>query len=248
MEKLGHHISLDKNVFNTVVNYPKKTLQIFTGSPQSYNRSEKLAFASEASEYILKNNIHLYVHGSYVVNISNKYEECEKAMQYLKRDLKLVHDISSKGLVIHVGKYKTSTEKEGIEVMFSNVSRILVETLNEASNGKFLLETPAGQGSETLTKIEDFISFCKRFKDNKRFGLVIDTCHVFASGYDPLFYLQQIVENGLTVDLVHMNDSEKPKGSRVDRHAGIGHGLIGLEKLSECIKFCIDNEIDMVNE
>jgi len=99
-----------------------------------------------------------------------------------------------------------------------------------------------------LSKVDDFINFCLRFKDNKRFGIVIDTGHVYASGYDPLEYLEKIVENGLTIDLVHMNDSAKEKGSRVDRHAGIGSGLIGLERLEECIKFCVNHGIDMVNE
>ena len=133
MDKVGHHIPLEKNVFNTVVNYlsatNKQTLQIFTGSPQSYNRSEKLAFATEAAEYILKNEINLYVHGSYIVNLGTEYDQITKAINYLKKDLKLVHDIGSKGLVIHVGKYKERSEKEAVETMFSNITRLLDETI-----------------------------------------------------------------------------------------------------------------------
>jgi deoxyribonuclease-4 len=88
-----------------------------------------------------------------------------------------------------------------------------------------LLETPAGAGTELLTKIEDFINFVKKI-NHPNFGICMDTCHVFASGYDPYNYLCKLIENDLIPILIHFNDSKMELASRKDRHEFIGKGKI----------------------
>lgn len=128
-----------------------------------------------------------------------------------------------------------------------------------------LLETPAGQGSEMLTDIKDFIRFCKsiidgypvyyegkngeKFKDIVPFGICVDTCHVFACGYDPLEYILEIDRElpGM-LRLIHFNDSKEPKGSRVDRHWPYATGHIGKKALDKVVDWGLANGVPLVIE
>jgi deoxyribonuclease-4 len=98
-----------------------------------------------------------------------------------------------------------------------------------------LLETMAGQGSTVGSTFEELGTILKRAHHNPRLGICLDTCHVFAAGYDfttPEGYAQlwnefdsKIGKHALKV--IHLNDSQKPLGSHVDRHCDIGTGAIG---------------------
>ena len=246
---IGTHIPLDGSIYNSLLcfytkpEYYKTSIQVFSGSPKVYKRSTN--FLKEAFEFVKQNNLHIYVHGAYIVNLGRKSSEIDKAMCYLKKDLQIVKDIGSMGLVIHVGKFLLQNQKDSENIMYDNIFKILEDT---PDSGKFLLETPSGSGTELLTDVTDFIDFCLKFKGNDRFGIVVDTCHVFASGYDPMEYIQEIYDRGLQIDLIHLNDSKGQRGSNVDRHAAAGEGHIGLDKLQEVILFCLINKIDMVTE
>ena len=77
----------------------------------------------------------------------------------------------------------------------------------------------------------------------------MDTCHVFATGQNPLDYIKKIVSTDLTLlKLVHFNDSSTPCGSCVDRHAFIGTGKIGYAALKEIADYCMDHSIPMLVE
>jgi deoxyribonuclease-4 len=111
-----------------------------------------------------------------------------------------------------------------------------------------LLETPAGQGTETLTKYEEFVEFVRDFAD-ARIRICIDTCHVFACGSEPIEYIQKLAtaETGM-VKLIHYNDSATPCGSCVDRHAYMGTGHIGFDKMETIAKFCHGRTYPMLIE
>jgi len=100
-----------------------------------------------------------------------------------------------------------------------------------------LLETAAGQGSCLGCSFEELGKVLQRVDDRARVGVCVDTCHIFASGYDIRTrdaYEQTIeaLEKHVGIENVgafHLNDSKKPHGSRVDRHEHIGKGQIGLD-------------------
>jgi deoxyribonuclease IV len=100
-----------------------------------------------------------------------------------------------------------------------------------------LLETTAGQGTTLGWRFEHLAEILSRVKDNGRLGVCFDTCHVFAAGYKmstPAEYRAMMKEFDKIVGLdqilaFHLNDSVKECGSRVDRHAHVGHGKIGSE-------------------
>ena len=112
-----------------------------------------------------------------------------------------------------------------------------------------LLETPAGQGTETLTTYTEFVDFVASFASD-RLAICVDTCHVFATGQDPLKYITDLLASPSAplLRLIHFNDSSGCCGSCVDRHAFIGTGEIGLAKLTEVAKVCFAAAVPMLVE
>ena len=113
-----------------------------------------------------------------------------------------------------------------------------------------LLETSCGEGTEVLTKIEELGTFFYRFsvEERKKLGVCIDTCHVFAAGYQPLSYLEHWEKYcKIPIILVHFNDSKGICGSCLDRHVYPGYGNIGV-RMIEIAKWCKSRNIQMVIE
>ena len=123
-----------------------------------------------------------------------------------------------------------------------------------------MIETPSGQGSEICFKLEEFAYFFSKLSRNKnivsRFGVCVDTCHIFAAGYDltsassVYAYIEAFEELvGLRyINLIHLNDSKKPVGSNVDRHENIGVGMVGRVGLEVFASYFIKHGIPLVLE
>lgn len=256
---IGTHISLKNDILTSLKEYYNNTIkepdysipfQIFSGSPKMFKR-KKMNNIKETANFISINNITGFIHSPYVINLSNMKDDSFNCILY---ELDLANKTNIKGTVVHVGKHVNDTKEIGLNNMKNNIDSIFSEYSNNSDtsdlikNAKLILETPAGQGTELLTNINDFILFCKQYSDNPNFGICVDTCHVFASGHDPLEYLIRLKEEGLYIDLVHLNDSKDTKGSRKDRHEEIGKGHIGLEKMNEIINYCNKEKIPMIIE
>jgi deoxyribonuclease-4 len=130
-----------------------------------------------------------------------------------------------------------------------------------------LLETTAGQGANVGYRFEQLARIIEMVEQNERLGICVDTCHVFAAGYDirdAAGWKRMMTELESTVGLprlkaLHLNDSRKPCGSRVDRHAHIGRGEIGeaafrrvmrdrrLARVPKVIETPKEDEMDPVN-
>ena len=129
---------------------------------------------------------------------------------------------------------------------------------NMPNNVKLIIETSSGQGSELCYKLEDLKYFYEMFqpKYRKRIGLCIDSCHIFAAGYDLrtskkvikfFSYLSKLI-NLDKILLFHLNDSKKELGSKKDRHEKLGKGYIGLEGITQIIKICYKLNIPIILE
>jgi deoxyribonuclease-4 len=138
-------------------------------------------------------------------------------------------------LVTHPGAYTSGSEESGI----ATVARALDEVHSQTRGVKTrcLLENTAGQGSCLGCRFEQLAEMISRARDPDLLGVCIDTCHLFAAGYaistdkdyqQTMRALDKTVGRKL-VRAFHLNDSAKPFGSRVDRHAHIGRGLIGKQ-------------------
>ena len=150
-----------------------------------------------------------------------------------------------KGVVVHVGKSVGMELGVAHEYMRANLVKALESATDQCP---ILLETPAGQGSETLTTADDFIAFVQSFA-SPNLRICVDTCHVFASGHDPLEYIQKIWDTDpALLKLVHFNDSATPCGSCLDRHAFIGTGKIGFAGMKAIADYCMEKGVPMLVE
>ena len=133
------------------------------------------------------------------------------------------------------GAHTTSSEGAGIAA----IVRALDETHRQTRGikTKCLLETTAGQGSCIGCRFEQLAAIIDGVQNPDRLGICVDTCHIFAAGY-PISTekdykaTMRALDTSVGIKLVraiHVNDSVKPLGSRVDRHAHIGRGMIGKE-------------------
>lgn len=179
---------------------------------------------------------HPIAHDSYLINLASPSEELwNKSIDAFSQELERAELLGLIGVVMHPGSYVSSTPEEGL--------RRIVEGLNEAHrrtpNVKTLtlLETTAGQGTNLGHRFEHLKEIIDKVSDQERVGVCVDTCHIFAAGY-PLISQEDYASTMQEFDKVigldrirafHLNDSLKPFGSRVDRHAHIGRGTLGLE-------------------
>jgi deoxyribonuclease-4 len=158
--------------------------------------------------------------------------------------------MGAKGVVVHVGKSVGMPIMVALENMRGNLRQAMSYATEECP---ILLETPAGQGTETLTAPTDFIEFVESFAD-VRLRACVDTCHIFVCGYDPVEYIEMFVgpdatpERQALLKLIHYNDAAVAKGSRKDRHAFMGTGKIGMEMMEDIAGCCYSYGLPMVIE
>jgi deoxyribonuclease-4 len=197
---------------------------------------------SEARALVDANGVRLFIHAPYTVNLADSELAYEANVSCLQSHLAIGSAIGAMGVVVHVGKHcQRWTPEQATE----NMKRTIQEVLLPGYACPLLLETPAGQGTELLTKTEDFIQFCRDLS----LGMCIDTCHVFACGSCPMQYL----DSALTtcpelLKLIHFNDSKGALGSRVDRHAFVGTGQIDLDILIDFATKAAEHGIPMLTE
>ena len=129
--------------------------------------------------------------------------------------------------------------------MHINVSAVAETATPECP---LLIETDSG-GSliDDPSELADFILDLPD-ELQRNVAVCLDTCHVFAAGYDNLETLKMFKKKGVRVGLIHYNDSQYEKGLKKDAHAFPGKGLIGLKSLIDVAEFAITNGICMVRE
>lgn len=202
-----------------------------------------------ARNVLRKHQIPYFTHSPYMINLSHP---TPWALKQLCEDLTITHKLGGRGVVVHCGKSNSKkngqiSTKEALNQMEEAIQRCLKDASAECP---LLLETSTGMGSETLWKYEALSKFYRRFEKDSRLRICIDTAHVHGAGYDPLRYLTLWIgrHGPESIGLVHLNDSEVERGAHLDRHAAIGRGYIGRNKLLEVIELCVQCGIPMVHE
>jgi deoxyribonuclease-4 len=179
---------------------------------------------------------HPLAHDSYLINLASPDRELwKKSVDSFVMEMLRADRLGIPYLVTHPGAYTTSSEEAGIAAVVRALDEVHRQT--RGIKTKCLLETTAGQGSCIGCRFEHLAAIIDRVQDSDRLGVCVDTCHIFAAGY-PIGtekeYRATIRELDKTIGIklvraIHLNDSVKPLGSRVDRHAHIGRGMIGKE-------------------
>lgn len=238
MPLFGAHESVSKGLhfaFDRIIHVGGEALQIFTRNQRQWNPKELAT--EEAQNYAEAWKKHgkmpVASHASYLINLATgKNDLLQKSVRAFIGELQRCQKLLIPYVVIHPGSHGGDGVDSGIE----RFTRGLDEVIDQAdSDTMVLIETTAGQGTSLGSTFEElaFIRTNSRFP--RRIGICLDTCHIFAAGYD-IRTAEQYTKTMADFDRLiglehlhffHLNDSKKDLGSRVDRHEHIGHGCIG---------------------
>ena len=224
---IGRHLSKEGAFAQSLQVVPdgSRAWQYFLSSPRMTKVSVKAEDVAASRAYIVRTGSRIYIHSPYIINLCQAPGPDNYGVRCLRETLTAAAAMGCLGVVVHVGKTVKMDAAEALANMRENVLACLDVATADCP---LLLETPAGQGTETLLTYAEFFGFVAEIAD-PRLRVCVDTCHVFASGQCPLEYLQKAVrEYPGWVSLIHFNDSLGVRGSCVDRHAPPGEGYIGL--------------------
>ncbi|MCX5754369.1 MAG: deoxyribonuclease IV [Candidatus Krumholzibacteria bacterium] len=181
----------------------------------------------------------ILAHSSYLVNLaSNDGRILARSIECFLDEMNRASSLGIPYLVVHPGSHRGAGEAAGLKRIASSLDEILSAT--GVPGPEILLETTAGQGDSLGTTFDQLACIIGAVRAGGSLGVCFDTCHVFAAGYDlrtKRAYEETIRAFDLALGIerlkaFHVNDSRKELGSRVDRHAHIGEGALGLKAFS----------------
>jgi deoxyribonuclease-4 len=214
------------------------TIQLFTSNQMQWHgrviSGEEVSLWKKALEETGISQV--MSHDSYLINLgSHDPAILRKSRQAFSEEIERCHLLDIPYLNFHPG---TATDKNEPRCINTIIESLLAcEPLLEKGNTRLLLETTAGQGTTVGYRFEHVGEILRAVVDKIPIGVCIDTCHIFAAGYDirtAAGWEKTLQEFDAIVGLSHLyafhvNDSKKEFGSKVDRHACIGQGKIGIE-------------------
>jgi deoxyribonuclease IV len=250
--RIGCHVGKQKVLATTLASLGdySRPYQIFLGGPQSSKLSIGDDDLAASLGVVTKTRARVFVHSQYIINLCAVAAADAAAAgaawhtDLLVKNLQYTRAFGGQGVVVHVGKSVASPVPEALERMRSALTVALEHATTDCP---LLLETPAGQGTETLKGMGEFLDFVESFAD-PRLRICLDTCHVFACGHKPLEYVEAALARPGLLKLIHFNDSLGECGSCVDRHAAVGAGKIGFEGMEALASVCAAAGLPMLVE
>jgi deoxyribonuclease IV len=258
MPLFGAHLSVAGGLYKAVdsaVALTMDTVQIFTHSPSQWvvkgsgtkwagtalAEADVTAFRAAVAKAKFPVTV---AHDSYLINLAAPGEELfEKSIAAFINEIERAEQLGLTYLVTHPGAHVGSGEEAGLQRVIVALNRVLTQT--RGAKVMVLLETTAGQGTTLGWSFGHLQTLLNGVAEPERLGVCLDTCHIFAAGYGiatkPEYdATMEEFEHLIGLDrikLFHVNDSVKGLGSRVDRHAGLGEGMIG----AEAFKFLVND-------
>lgn len=243
-------------------------IQIFTSSPRQW-RGRKLSDADVREfrqAWEASSCRECLAHDIYLTRLGTRDSAIRsRSRSTFAQEIRTCQRLGLSGLVMHPVGDTDADEDAVLGRVTESLNVIFDEVPFEGTT--VLLETTAGQGANVGYRFEQLARIIDGVEQDARLGICVDTCHVFAAGYDisgKTGWRKMMSELEATVGLarlkaIHLNDSRKPCGSRVDRHAHIGQGEIGeaafervmrdrrLARIPKLLETPKENEMDAVN-
>jgi deoxyribonuclease IV len=238
---IGAHTSAQGGAYNALLEgqaIGATTIQLFTRNQRQWAAKplteEEIALFKETLTVTGLKKI--MSHDSYLINLGSADSEMlKKSRKAFKEELLRCQQLGISFLNFHPG----AAGSESVEDCLLRIcdSLLYLEDIVDKGHTRLLLETTAGQGSSVGHCFEHLAFVIQRVHKKIPIGICIDTCHIFAAGYDirtKAAWEKTLDQFDTSVGLkylcaFHVNDSIKPLGSRRDRHASLGKGEIGLE-------------------
>jgi deoxyribonuclease IV len=248
MPRLGAHLSIAGGLPRAVdraVATRCETLQIFTKSTGQWRArplpaDEVALFRQRVAETGIGP---VFGHTSYLINLAAASPTLRAQSEVALRDeYDRADALGLAGLVLHPGAFTSGTEAGGLRLVAGGLTRVL--RARRRATPRILLEQTAGQGTTLGHRLEQLAELLVHLDGSPRVGVCLDTCHLLAAGYDlttDAGYAVTFEAFGRLVGfdrlaVMHLNDSQKPLGSRVDRHAHIGKGYLGLPTFARVVQ------------
>ena len=246
---IGSHTSFlkDKGLLGVVeesISYNANIFMFYTGSNQSTLRfpinKELTAKAHELMKEHGFDKTKCIVHAPFIINLANNTDpsKYEFYINFLKEELNRCIELDIRNIVLHPGSYTSLDRVTGIK----NIANGLNTALKDIDGVNLLLEYMSGKGTEVGTSIDDLKGIIDLLDEEvkKKVFVCLDTCHMNDSGVDlkdiDLFLDEFDLKIGIDkIKCIHINDSYNVVGSHKDRHANLGYGTIGFNKLINVI-------------
>jgi deoxyribonuclease-4 len=242
MKYVGAHVSASGGVENAPVNanlIGSKAFALFTKNQKQWF-SNPLSKASikafrENCEKLGYEPFQILPHDSYLINLGHPEEEpLRKSRAAFLDEMQRCEQLGLDRLNFHPGSHLNGL---GIEECLVRIAESINGVLDKTSGVTAVIENTAGQGTNLGHTFEQLKLIIDNVEDKSRVGVCIDTCHAFTSGYDvksPAGFKKTFDSFGEIIGFeylkgIHLNDSKKDFGTRVDRHDNIGLGFIGEE-------------------
>lgn len=238
---IGAHTSAQGGVHHALLEGAEigaTTIQLFTSNQKRWeskpiSEEEVARWRSSKRDTGLQS---IMSHDSYLINLGSPVEETlAKGHKAFKKEIERCHLLGITFLNFHPGAATEGTEEGCLDQIVASLKEMA--PLLQQGKTRILLETTAGQGTSVGHRFEQLGYIIQQVAPLLPIGVCIDTCHIFAAGYDIrtaqgwektlTAFDQQIGLNYLYA--LHVNDSMKPLGSKRDRHACLGTGEIGIE-------------------
>lgn len=231
----------------------KRAQSIETTALQVFLKNNNQWNAKDYTEEIIENyraaaasfKYPIIAHSGYLINPAGTDDKRKKSFYALVDEVNRASELGISAIVIHPGNHLN----QGLDIGIKKAAEFFDNVFDEAQcdNVQLYLETTAGQGTSIGHRFEYLRDIIGQSKNQSRFGICLDTCHIFAAGYD--FKSKETYEKTKkdynhilgkkSLKVIHFNDSKKEYKSHVDRHEHIGKGYIGIEGLSH---FLIDKD------
>ena len=240
--KLGAHVSTSGGVHNAPANAVEigaECMQIFSRSQNRWtSKAISDQVAAQYREALASSGVGpVMSHDSYLINLATEDEEkLAKSRTAFNDELHRAGLLGIPYVVMHPGSHLGAGVEVGLQRFTEQLDRCIEETVPDG-DVQVLLETTAGQGTNLGFEFSQLRDIIGQSRLPDRLGVCVDTCHIFAAGYDLRTregYEETVekMDQAFGVDRIrgwHVNDSKKDLGTRVDRHADIGEGFLGLE-------------------
>ena len=258
--QIGCHVSIAGSIDKAVDNAVKRecsAFQIFTRNPRGWHAKELTGddisnFRSKLEASSI-DRLATCAHMPYLPNLATPNDDgFEKSVKTLESEIKRCAQLGIPYLVTHLGSHLGTGDEAGI--------KRLVEGLRRAAQTKddviILLENTAGQKNSVGSDFKQLGEIYNQLKPAERFGICLDTCHAFVSGYD-LRTRDKVIETFEEFDrhvgmkelkIIHLNDAKGEIGCNLDRHYHLGLGGIGEEGIAAVVKFANKNRIPLILE
>ena len=237
---LGAHMSISGGVhfaIDRAVAAGCNVLQVFTRNSNQWRGKP----VSEADVVLFRSKLaasglhEVISHDIYLINLAAPPGETrDKSLAAFRDELETCVRLGIDKIVMHPGSHLADSPQSGLARVVAAFDQLFGEV--PRFEGKVLLETTAGQGSNLGRTFEELGAIIAGSRFPEKFGVCFDTCHTFAAGYDTATqegYHDTMAQFDRIIGLdrlhcFHFNDSKKGLGSRVDRHDHIGQGALGL--------------------